>query len=115
MAEETLFTRIINGEIPCDKVYENDDVFAFRDINPVAPTHVLVVPKKPISRVTEAAEEDTMLLGKLLLAANEVARLEGIADSGVRYVINTNADAGQEVFHIHVHVLGGRKMSWPPG
>ena len=115
MPEDNLFTKIIHGEIPCDKVYEDEYTFAFRDINPAAPVHVLVVPKKPIPTVLDAEAEDAELLGRLLLTANIVARQEGIAESGVRYVINNNRDAGQEVYHIHVHVLGGRKLSWPPG
>lgn len=115
MSEDTIFGKIVRGEISCDKVYEDEHVLAFRDIHPAAPTHVLVIPKKAISRLSDAGPEDAELLGRLLLAAKEVARLEGLIDSGYRCVINTNRDAGQEVFHVHVHVLGGRPMSWPPG
>lgn len=112
---DTIFSKIIRGEIPCDKVYETDDVLAFRDINPAAPTHVLVIPKKAIATVADAGPEDEALLGKLMLAAAEVARIEGIEESGYRLVVNVGAGGGQTVFHIHMHVLGGRGMSWPPG
>jgi histidine triad (HIT) family protein len=115
MTDETLFTKIINGAIPCDKVYEDEHTFAFRDINPGAPVHVLVVPKKPIARLTDAEPADAELLGRLLLTANKVAQMEGIAESGFRCVVNTNQDAGQTVWHLHVHVLGGRALQWPPG
>jgi len=115
MTEESLFTKIINGAIPCDKVYEDEHTFAFRDINPGAPVHVLVVPKKPMARLTDATAEDAELLGRLLLTATKIAQMEGIAESGFRCVVNTNQDAGQTVWHVHVHVLGGRPMHWPPG
>lgn len=115
MAEDCLFCKIIRGEIPSQKVYEDDDVFAFRDIQPTAPSHVVIVPKKHIARVTDANPEDAELLGKLLLGANAVARSEGIAESGVRYVINCDQDAGQVIFHVHMHILGGRELGWPPG
>ncbi len=114
MAEDCLFCKILAGEIPSDRVYEDDDVVAFRDINPCAPTHVLVIPRKHIATALAAEPGDAALLGKLMLAANEVARREGIED-GVRYVMNVNAGAGQDVFHIHLHVVGGRGLSWPPG
>ncbi len=115
MPEDTIFGKIMRGEIPCDKVYEDEHTFAFRDIHPGAPVHVLVIPKKPIARLCDAGEADAALLGRLLLTANKVAEMEGIVESGYRCVVNTNPDSGQEVFHIHVHVLGGRKMAWPPG
>ena len=115
MAEDCLFCKIIAGDIPSDKVYEDEDVFAFRDINPAAPTHVLVVPKRHIATAVEVTGADQQLLGKLLLAANAIAAQEGIAAEGARYVLNVNRGAGQEVFHIHLHVLGGRDFSWPPG
>jgi histidine triad (HIT) family protein len=115
MAEDTLFSKIIRGEIPCDKVYEDEHVFAFRDINPAAPSHILVVPKKVIPRVTDATEEDEALLGKLLLTANKIAEDEGIVEAGARYVININEGGGQTVFHLHLHILGGRTFNWPPG
>jgi len=110
-----LFCRIINGEIPSDKVYENDLAFAFRDINPQAPTHVLIVPKKHIASLNEASQEDQALLGHLTLVASKLADQLGIVAGGYRTVINTGAGAGQSVWHIHVHLLGGRVMGWPPG
>src|SRR5215813_6301481 len=110
-----LFCRIINGEIPSNKVYENDLVFAFRDINPQAPTHVLIVPKKHIASLNEASQNDQALLGHLTLVASKLADQLGVVDGGYRTVINTGAGAGQSVWHIHVHLLGGRVMGWPPG
>lgn len=115
MSEDTLFSKIIRGEIPCDKVYEDDDYFAFRDINPCAPQHVLLVPKKPIPRVLDAGEGDRELLGGLLLAANRVAALLGLDETGFRYVVNCGADGGQLVPHLHIHIVGGRPLGWPPG
>ena len=109
----TLFERIIRREIPANIVYEDDDVVAFRDRNPQAPVHVLVVPRKPIPKVAYAADADAGLLGRLLLAAAKVARQEGLV--GYRLVVNNGEEAGQTVFHLHVHVLGGRPMTWPPG
>lgn len=111
----TVFQRIIDREIPADIVHETDRALAFRDIRPQAPVHVLVIPKKPITGVGAAQPEDEALLGHLLLVAAEVARKEGLGDSGYRLVINHGRDAGQEVEHVHVHVLGGRRLSWPPG
>jgi histidine triad (HIT) family protein len=110
----TLFSRIIAHEIPADIVYEDDLCLAFRDINPQAPTHVLVIPKKEIPRLADAKDEDQALLGHLLLAASEVARQLGVEDA-YRLVINNGAGAGQSVFHLHLHVLAGRPMRWPPG
>lgn len=114
MAED-LFCKIVAGEIPADKVYEDEDTLAFRDIRPQAPVHILIIPKKHIEKIADATEEDEKLLGKLLLVANKLAKQEGIADSGYRVVINNGPDSGQDVFHIHFHLLGGRKMGWPPG
>ncbi len=111
----TLFQKIIDREIPADIVLEDDHVLAFRDINPQAPVHVLVIPKRPIPRVAAAQESDADLLGRLLLAAARVAEAEGIAERGYRLVVNNGGEAGQTVEHIHVHVLGGRPMTWPPG
>jgi histidine triad (HIT) family protein len=113
MADDCLFCRIIRREIPSPLIYEAPDCVAFRDINPQAPTHALVVPRRHVTSLNEA--DDANLLGELLRGAAAVAKQEGIAESGYRTVINTNADAGQAVFHIHVHVIGGRKMHWPPG
>jgi len=110
----TLFTKIINREVPAQIVYEDDLCLAFRDINPQAPTHVLLVPKKEIPRLTDAGAGDQALLGHLLLAATKIARELGVEDA-FRLVINNGADAGQSVFHIHVHLLAGRPFRWPPG
>lgn len=112
---DTLFGRIAAGEIPADIVYEDDEIVAFRDISPQAPTHILVIPRKPIPTLNEVRAEDAELLGKLLLAAAKVAAQAGIAEAGYRTVINCNAAAGQTVFHLHLHVLGGRPLQWPPG
>lgn len=104
-----------SGEIKPDIVYENDRILAFNDINPQAPTHVLVVPKRHITTLNDLQENDAALVGEMFLAARDVAIQTGIADSGYRTVMNCNADAGQSVWHIHLHVLGGRHMKWPPG
>jgi len=112
---DCIFCKIISGDIPGDIIYQDDDVLAFRDLNPQAPTHFLVIPKKHISTINDLQSEDAELVGKLYLAAKQVAKDEGIAESGYRAVMNCNAGAGQTVFHIHLHVLGGRGMSWPPG
>jgi histidine triad (HIT) family protein len=111
---KTLFERIITREIPADIVYEDDLVLAFRDIKPQAPVHVLIVPKKPIPRVAEAAPEDHRVLGHLLLKAAEVAAKLGLKN-GYRLVINNGPDGGESVPHLHCHVLGGRHLAWPPG
>lgn len=111
----TLFERIVAREIPAQIVYETEEFIAFRDISPKAPTHVLVVPKKVIAHIATATLDDAMLLGKLLLAAAQVARELGLETSGYRLVINNGRDAGEAVPHLHVHLLGGRPMSWPPG
>jgi len=112
---KTLFEKIVAREIPAKIVYEDDLVLAFRDINPQAPTHVLIVPKKPIPRIAQATAEDQQLLGYLLLKAAEVADQLGLGKSGFRLVINNGADGGETVPHLHVHILGGRYMAWPPG
>lgn len=109
----TIFAKIIAREIPADIVYEDDRSLAFRDINPVAPTHVLVIPKREIVSVGESEDEDAELLGHLMRVAAEVAKLEGLSD--FRVVTNSGAGAGQSVFHLHLHVIGGRSLSWPPG
>ena len=111
----TLFQKIIDREIPADIVYEDDVTLAFRDINPQAPVHILVIPKQRIASIAEAADDDGVLLGQVCLAARKVARDQGLDEGGYRLVINCGPDAGQTVFHLHVHVLGGRKLSWPPG
>ena len=112
---DCLFCKIVEKQIPAKIVKEADDWVAFRDINPQAPTHILVVPRKHISTLNDLEEDDAPLLGKMALAAKEIAKSEGIDESGWRSVINTNRGAGQSVFHIHWHVLGGRAMTWPPG
>ncbi len=111
----TIFQKIIDREIPADIVYEDDLCLAFRDINPQAPVHVLVIPKKPIARVADLAEEDDALVGHLLRVCAVVARQEGVAGDGFRVVTNNGAAAGQTVDHLHFHVLGGRHLGWPPG
>jgi histidine triad (HIT) family protein len=111
----TLFEKIVAREIPAKIVAEGETWLAFHDISPQAPVHVLIVPKKVIARVGEAAPEDAAILGALLLAVQEVARIEGILDSGFRVVINHGRDGGETVPHLHVHVLGGRPLGWPPG
>jgi len=113
MADQCLFCRIVRREIPATVVAETEDCVAFRDINPQAPVHVLVVPRAHVSSLDDA--DDAHLVGRLALVAAEIARKEGIAESGYRTVINTNADAGQTVSHIHLHLLGGRRLGWPPG
>lgn len=112
---KTIFEKIIEREIPGRIVYEDEQVVAFEDIRPVAPTHILMVPRKAIPRVSEAEAEDREVLGHLLLKAAEVAAKVGLKESGYRLVINNGPDAGEAVPHLHCHILGGRKMSWPPG
>lgn len=109
MSEDTIFSKIIRREIPADIVYEDDLCLAFRDITPQAPTHILVIPKKPIPKLSEVQTEDKALLGHLLFAASEIARQEKV-DSGYRIVINTGEDGGQTVFHLHLHLIGGRSL-----
>jgi histidine triad (HIT) family protein len=111
----SIFTKIINREIPAAIVYEDDECIAFRDIDPKAPVHILLVPKKEIPSLAEVTDEDKSLLGYLLVKASEIAKAEGVSESGYRVVINTNKEGGQEVYHIHLHILGGRQMTWPPG
>jgi histidine triad (HIT) family protein len=113
MSESCLFCRIVRGEIPAKLVAESPECVAFRDVNPQAPTHVLVVPRWHIASLDEATDVD--ILGRMSLMAAQIARDEGIAESGYRTVINTGHDAGQSVQHIHLHLLGGRHLSWPPG
>ena len=112
---ETIFTKIAAGEIPCTKVYEDDQVLAFRDINPCAPSHVLVVPKRVVPSLLDVTAADEPLMGHLLAVAAEVARREGLDQAGFRVVINNGRSAGQEVPHVHLHVLAGRSFGWPPG
>lgn len=109
----TIFGKILSGEIPSDRVYEDEQCIAFRDINPAAPTHLLVIPRKEIARLGAMSEADEPLVGHLMRVATLVARQEGLAD--YRLVINNGAGAGQTVFHLHIHVIGGRSLQWPPG
>lgn len=115
MVNDCLFCKIAAGEIPATLVYQDDDIVAFRDIRPVAPTHILLIPRRHVASVAAATEADQALLGVLLLAAARLARDEGLAEDGYRVVTNTGPNAGQSVPHLHFHLLGGRAMSWPPG
>ncbi|HJL41374.1 MAG TPA: histidine triad nucleotide-binding protein [Myxococcales bacterium LLY-WYZ-16_1] len=112
--EKTIFAKIIDREIPADIVFEDDRVLVFKDINPAAPTHVLVIPKKPIAKVEDMTEADEPLLGHMVYVATQVAKDLGL-EGGYRLVMNNGNEGGQTVFHIHLHVLGGRPMHWPPG
>lgn len=112
---DCIFCKIVNGDIPSKLVFENDDVVAFHDLNPQAPTHILVIPKKHIATLLESGNEDIELLGKIQTAAIEIARQQGLDQDGFRLVTNCLEGAGQSVFHIHVHLLGGRRLGWPPG
>lgn len=112
---ETLFSRIIRREIPADIVYEDEQVLAFRDINPQAPVHVLFVPKQPVATLNDLQPDQAVLVGQLVLAAAAYAKREGFAENGYRVLMNCNRDGGQTVFHIHLHLLAGRPMHWPPG
>lgn len=111
----TVFDKIIAREIPADIVYETDDVLAFRDLNPVAPTHVLVIPKTRITKLSDATDDQADVLGKVMLGVRDVAKQLGLVDGGFRVVINNGEGVGQSVFHLHAHVISGRAMSWPPG
>jgi histidine triad (HIT) family protein len=111
----TIFQKIINREIPAEIVYEDELSIAFRDVSPQAPVHILIIPKKPIVNIDSATKEDKEILGHLLLVAGECARNEDIATQGYRLVTNINEYGGQSVYHLHIHLLGGRKFTWPPG
>ena len=115
MNDDCLFCKIVAKQIPADIVYESDTVVAFRDINPQAPTHVLIIPRKHIATINDIGEEDQAIVGSLFTAAAEIAAAEGLADDGYRVVMNCGEAAGQTVFHIHLHLLAGRSLSWPPG
>lgn len=112
---DCLFCKIVRGDIPADFVFESDDVVAFNDINPQAPLHVLVIPRRHISTINDLSADDAETVGKLFLAARQIAADAGVAESGYRVAMNCNEDGGQTVYHIHLHVLGGRRMGWPPG
>jgi histidine triad (HIT) family protein len=111
---DTIFGKIVNGEIPADIVYEDDWCMAFKDVNPQAPMHVLLIPKKPVPRLMDAQMDDQQMLGHMMLKAPEVAAQQGYGDA-FRLVINNGEQVGQTVFHLHIHILGGRPFSWPPG
>ena len=115
MPQDTIFAKIIRREIPAQIVYESESVLAFKDINPQAPVHILIVPKKGVSGLASATQEDQTLLGELLLSAAQIARALGVEKDGYRVVINNGESAGQSVFHLHVHLLSGRPFAWPPG
>ncbi|MEZ5464600.1 MAG: histidine triad nucleotide-binding protein [Lysobacteraceae bacterium] len=112
---ETIFSKIIRREIPADIVFENDSVLGFRDLNPQAPVHVLFIPKTPIATLNDVAPEQAELAGQLMIAAADYAKQQGFAEDGYRVVMNCNQHGGQSVYHIHLHLLGGRQMAWPPG
>ena len=112
---DSLFLKIVAGEIPADIVHETDNVLAFRDVNPQAPTHVLVIPKRRIPTTNDLTEADAPLIGEMFLVAKTIAAKEGLAEDGYRLVMNCNEHGGQTVFHIHLHLIGGRPMGWPPG
>ena len=113
--KDCLFCKIVAGEVPADVVYENDSLIAFRDISPKAPTHILLIPRRHIATMNDLQAGDIPLAGELFTTAAKIAADEGLADDGYRVVMNCNEAAGQSVFHIHLHLLGGRSMSWPPG
>lgn len=114
-ANETIFGAILRGDIPSTRVWDDELCIAFRDISPAAPTHILIIPRKLIPTLAHATKEDREVLGHMLLVAGELARSEGIDEDGFRVVINTNQDGGQTVYHLHMHLLGGRRLGWPPG
>lgn len=114
-SEDCLFCKILKGDIPADVIYESDTAIAFRDINPKAPTHVLVIPRKHIATINDLGEDDRDIVGGLYLAAKLIAADEGLSGEGYRTVMNCNEAAGQTVFHLHLHLLGGRQLGWPPG
>ena len=115
MSQDCIFCKIAAGEFGGPPIYQDDQVTAFKDINPQAPLHILIIPNKHIGSLNEATGEDQMLLGQLVLTAAKIAREQGVADKGYRLITNTGSEAGQTVFHIHLHLLAGRRMTWPPG
>ena len=114
-SDDCLFCKILAGDIPADIIFESKDVIAFRDINPQAPSHALIIPRKHVATINDLEEGDEALVGNLFLAAKRIAADEGIADAGFRVAMNCNEAAGQTVFHLHLHLLGGRQLGWPPG
>lgn len=113
--QDCIFCKIAAGELPADIVYQDDEVLAFRDINPVAPTHILIIPKQHIATANEFSDKNQQLIGKLMLTASRLAKELGFAENGYRLAMNCNRDAGQTVYHIHLHLLAGRHFTWPPG
>ena len=114
-SNDCLFCKILKGDVAADIIFESDDAIAFRDINPQAPTHVLIIPREHVATINELESGDATVVGKLFLAAKQIAHDEGIADEGYRVAMNCNEAAGQTVFHLHLHLLGGRQLGWPPG
>lgn len=114
-SDDCLFCKILAGDIPADIIFESDNVIAFRDINPQAPTHALIIPRRHVATINDLDDGDESLVGDLFLAAKKIAADEGIADAGYRVAMNCNEAAGQTVFHLHLHLLGGRRLAWPPG
>ena len=112
---DCIFCKVASGEMDAKKVFEDEDLVAFEDIRPQAPVHILIIPRRHIETLNDLTDEDAELVGRLVLAAKHIAAERGVAESGYRLVLNCNRDSGQEVFHIHLHLLGGRKMTWPPG
>lgn len=115
MKEDCIFCKIIKGVIATDKVYEDKNIVAFNDVNPQAPVHIIIIPKTHIEKLSDLTQEDSQLIGEMIIKATQLARKKGIELSGYRLIFNCNKDAGQAVFHIHLHLIGGRKLSWPPG
>ncbi|MFC1808915.1 histidine triad nucleotide-binding protein [Candidatus Omnitrophota bacterium] len=115
MSADCLFCKIIKGDIPSKIEYEDENVFAFHDINPQAPTHILIIPKEHIAKIADISDKQECLIGKLVHAAKKIAEKKGISEGGYRLVFNNGSMAGQEVYHIHLHLLGGRNLTWPPG
>ncbi len=114
-SSDCLFCKILSGDIPADIIYESDEAIAFRDINPQAPTHAVIIPRQHIASINDLGPDDAAVIGNLFLVAQHIARDEGFTDDGYRVVMNCNAAAGQTVFHVHLHLLGGRQLDWPPG
>lgn len=112
---DCLFCKIVSGDIPAEILYQDEQVLAFRDISPQAPTHILIIPKRHITTINDIAEEDAKLIGQMVLTAKKLAAQEGLAEDGYRLAMNCNENGGQSVYHIHLHLLGGRRMTWPPG
>ena len=115
MEEETIFSQIINKKKPAEIIFEDEEVIAFKDINPQAPVHVLIVPRKPIPKLTDADESDTKILGKMVMVARQIAKDFGLDEDGFRLLLNEGKNGGQTIYHLHFHLLGGRRLMWPPG